>query len=182
MTNENQGKTLNRQEISRGRVFHFGREEVLLPSGVVTDLDIIRHPGAAAVVPYRAGRFALIRQYRHASGGYLWEIPAGCLELNEEPLACAHREVQEEAGVKAAQMKPLGFAFMVPGYSDEVIHFFLATELEDVALNLDRDEVILETAWFSRAELLEMIQAGEITDGKTMVGIFRAFQALDLAE
>jgi ADP-ribose pyrophosphatase len=177
---EEMGKTIHREEISKGRVFKFGREEVLLPSGVTTHLDIIKHPGAAAIIPYRDGKIALIRQYRHASGGYLWEIPAGCLEPGEVPLACAHREVQEEAGVKAAQMKDLGFAFMVPGYSDEVIHFFLAMKLEEVPVQFDHDEVILEAKWFTRSELMKMIEAGQMTDGKTLVGLFRAFQHIDL--
>ncbi|MBL92890.1 MAG: ADP-ribose pyrophosphatase [Myxococcales bacterium] len=175
---EKPGKTIHRQEIAQGRVFTYGREEVLLPSGVTTDLDIIRHPGAAAVIPHRDGQFALIRQYRHASGGYLWEIPAGCLEPNEQPLECAHREVKEEAGVAAGKMVDMGFAFMVPGYSDEVIHFFLATDLEDVPIQHDRDEVILSTDWFTRPEIEAMIQNGELTDGKTLVGLFRAFQTL----
>lgn len=175
---EKPGKTIKRQEMAKGRVFDYGREEVLLPSGVTTELDIIRHPGAAAIIPYRDGRFALIRQYRHASGGYLWEIPAGCLEKNEQPLACAHREVKEEAGVAADRMENLGFAFMVPGYSDEVIHFFLATELQDVPMQHDRDEVILATHWFTRSEIETMIENGEMTDGKTLVGLYRAFQTL----
>lgn len=177
--NEEMGKTLHREELSQGRVFSFGREEVLLPSGVTTTLDIIKHPGAAAIIPYQDGKIAMIRQYRHASGGYLWEIPAGCLEPGEAPLACAHREVQEEAGVKAAHMKDLGFAFMVPGYSDEVIHFFLATQLEEVPVQLDHDEVILEAKWFTRVELMTMIETGQLTDGKSLVGLFRALHHID---
>ena len=175
---EKMGKTLRREELSQGRVFSFGREEVLLPSGVTTNLDIIKHPGASAIVPYRDGKIALIRQYRHASNGYLWEIPAGCLEPGEAPLACAHREVQEEAGVRASKMDSLGFAFMVPGYSDEIIHFFLATQLEDVAMKHDHDEVILSAQWFSKVELMEMINKGSLTDGKTLLGLYRAFHFL----
>lgn len=175
---EKMGKTLKREVISDGRVFSFGREAVLLPSGVTTQLDIIKHPGAAAVIPYREGKVALIRQYRHASSGYLWEIPAGCLEPEEAPLACAHREVQEEAGVKAQAMTSLGKAFMVPGYSDEVIHFFLATDLEAVEIEHDHDEVILETQWFTPAEINAMIEGGDLTDGKTLVGLYRAFHHL----
>ena len=93
-------------------------------------------------------------------------------------MACAHREVQEEAGVKAQAMTSLGKAFMVPGYSDEVIHFFLATDLEAVEIEHDHDEVILETQWFTPVEINAMIEGGDLTDGKTLVGLYRAFHHL----
>ena len=101
--------------------------------------------------------------------------------MENDPCAlegAGHREVQEEAGVKASRMENLGFAFMVPGYSDEIIHFFFATELEDVSMKHDHDEVILSAQWFSKEQILTMIEKGHLTDGKTLLGLYRAFHHL----
>ena len=107
-------------------------EALPLPDGTSHTLEIVRHPGGAAVVAIDAqGRLCLLRQYRHAAGGWLWELPAGKREAGEDPLHTAQRELEEEAGVRAAAWQPLGNAFTTPGFCDEVIHFYLARTLTE---------------------------------------------------
>lgn len=169
------GRTRSRREIHSGRVGRFGVEEVTLPNGHEVVLDILRHPGAAAVVPmHEDGSITLIRQYRHAGGGTIWEIPAGKLELDEAPLACAVRELAEEAGL-VGELTPLLPLLTTPAFTDEVIHLFVARGLRAVPLALEADEVI-EPVRLSRSEVERMIDAGEIRDAKTLVGILLAWR------
>jgi ADP-ribose pyrophosphatase len=166
---------LSRREIYRGRVLDIGVERVRLPSGVETDLEMIRHPGAAAIVPLTdAGEIVLLQQFRHAADGLLWEIPAGTLAPGERPLDCAHRELEEETGLRAAEMIELGFILPAPGYTDERIHLFLALGLEAAQQNLDADEVIAEVRAVPVAEVLRTIAAAELVDAKSVVAICRA--------
>jgi ADP-ribose pyrophosphatase len=121
---------LSSRLLHEGRNFDFLVDDVTLPSGHVTQRDIVRHPGAVAIVPVLGnGRVALIRQYRYAAGKMLLEIPAGTPEQGELPLECAARELKEETGYEAEEIEPLLRCFMAPGYSDEVIHFFVAKGL-----------------------------------------------------
>jgi ADP-ribose pyrophosphatase len=162
------------EELHRGRVFRLSRERVTLPNGHTTDLEVVRHPGAAAVVPMLdEKRVVLIRQYRHAVGGVIWEIPAGTLSPGETPLACAGREIQEETGFVAGVFDALGVLVPVPGYSDERIHLFLATDLRQASRHLDQDEV-LDVAVLPMTQALEMIRTGEIVDAKSIVGLLKA--------
>lgn len=167
------------KEIYRGRVVNLRQERVTLPSGVETTLDIMDHPGAAAIVAVdENGSVVLIRQYRHAASGYLWEIPAGTLDDKEEPKACALRELQEEAGVVAKSWSELGFIFTAPGFCNERIWIYLARELSSAEMHRDRDEVITDVKRVPLAEALAMVDRGEIVDAKTTVGLFRAARAL----
>ncbi|MFZ9887490.1 MAG: NUDIX hydrolase, partial [Myxococcota bacterium] len=161
----------NVTEIYRGRVVNLRRETVTLPTGIETTLDLMDHPGAAAIVPVDAqGHVVLIRQYRHAAAGYLWEIPAGTLDAGESPATCARRELQEEAGVSAERWTELGFIFTAPGFCNERIWLYLAEGLRPAALQHDRDEVITEIKHVPLREALTMIDRGEIVDAKTTVG------------
>lgn len=163
--------------IHTGRVFALYRDRVRLPNGVETALDIIRHPGAAAIVPITAqGNVLLIRQYRYAVKDTIWEIPAGTREPGESPLACARRELGEEAGVAAATWHKLGEIMPLPAYSDEVIHLYRAMDHTPVQQRLDPDE-ILEIHEFSFDETLEMIRTGAIRDAKTISGLMMAQSA-----
>ena len=163
-----------RRSIHAGRVGDFGIETVTLPNGVTVDLEILRHPGAAAVVPvHEDGSVTLIRQYRHAAGGMIWEVPAGKLEPGEAPDACARRELEEEAGVRCGALRLLTTIHTTPAFTDEVIHLFLATNLRDVPARPETDEVI-ERHRFTAAEALAMVRRGEITDAKTMVSLLLA--------
>ena len=115
----------------------------MLPNGRTTTLDLIRHPGAAAVVPFLDDdHVLLIRQFRHAAGGTILEVPAGKLEPGEEPIVCAGRELAEETGKRAGRIEPLGSILTTPGFTDEQIHLFAAFDLEDVPQALDDDEII----------------------------------------
>jgi ADP-ribose pyrophosphatase len=162
------------ERVHKGRVFSLNRENVTLPNGVTADLDVVRHPGAAAVVPLaEGGAVLLLRQFRHAAGGELWEIPAGTLGPGETPLECARRELAEETGCDARDWRPLGEIVPVPGYSDEKIHLFLVSGLIPAKRHLDRDEIIeVHRMPFRRA--LEMIGEGTIRDGKTICGLYLA--------
>lgn len=165
--------------VYKGRIIQVSCEVVQLPNGNTVALDIVHHPGAAAVVPVLDdGRFVLIRQYRHAAGGYLHEIPAGKLDRSgEDPLACAKRELEEETGYRAQRWEKLVSIRTTPGFSDEIIHLFLARGLVPGDSSHERDEVI-ETVIVARSELERLLDAGDIVDAKTLVGIFAAFRRL----
>lgn len=170
-------KVNHREPLHRGRIFAMDRENVSLENGVTVDMDIIRHPGASAIVPLiDSGRsVVLIRQYRHAVGGYIWEIPAGTLDPKESPLDCAKRELTEETGYIADAWEKLGEVVPVPGYSDERIHLFSAEGLRPAEQHLDTDE-ILYVHEMSLDRVMEMVDAGEIQDGKTLSGLFMMFR------
>ena len=164
-------KTLSSRLLHEGKNFDFLVDEVELPNGHVTKRDVIRHPGAVAIVPTLGdGRVALIRQFRYATGKTLLEIPAGTLEQGEPPLECAARELKEETGYEAQELEPLLSCFMAPGYSDEVIHFFVARGLRVVGDDPEDDEEITMES-YSLEEVRRMIVDNVIEDSKTIVGI-----------
>lgn len=161
-----------------GVFMKFQQEDVLLPNGVVCNLKIIRHPGAACVVPLLPnGDVVLIRQYRHAAGGYILEAPAGKLDHGETPESCTLREIQEEAGLRAGKLHRLGPIFTTPGFTDEVIHLFAATQLERVPATPEYDEII-ETITMPLSTALDLARSGEICDGKTLCALWRVEQEL----
>ena len=126
----------------RGAWLEVVTEAVQLPNGNTIDLDIVRHPGASAVVPFVSNdEVLLIRQYRYAAGGTIYEVPAGKLDPGEAPEACAARELEEEAGQRAGRLQPLGAIWTTPGFTDERIHLFAAFDLEAVPQRLQQDEV-----------------------------------------
>ena len=157
-----------------GKIFDVALERVTLPNGAIKEREVVRHPGAAAMVPLLDdGEVVLIRQYRHAVGRFLWEIPAGTLERGESPMECARRELVEETGYEAANLEKLTEILPAPGYTDERIHIFLATGLMPAEQKLDDDEVLdLQPTAFDTA--LGMITEGEIQDAKTIIGLLLA--------
>ena len=169
----------NRRQILKLGVVDLGVERASLPNGVEIDLAVIRHPGAAAIVALdNAGNLAMLHQYRHAIGGYLWEIPAGCRNTGESPLECANRELAEEAGLSAQRWDHLGTIVTIPSFCDERIDLYLARELEPATGTPDEDEVIrVEKISFDDA--MKMIRSGEIIDAKTIAGLYRARDLLD---
>jgi ADP-ribose pyrophosphatase len=165
-------KVLKKIQLHQGRVFALIREKITLPNGTTIDLDIIRHPGAAAMVPLsEEGSLVMVRQYRHAIGEYIWEIPAGTLNSGESPLECAKRELIEETGYSATEWEELGAIVPVPGYSDEEIHIFLAQGLRPARQDLDPDE-ILHVREIPLEEAFHMVEKGEIKDSKTISSLF----------
>jgi ADP-ribose pyrophosphatase len=167
------------QEIYRGRVVHLRLERAELPGhSEPVSLEIVRHPGAAAVVALdEQGRVALVHQFRHAAGGFIWEIPAGVLEPGEAPLACARRELEEETGLRAASITPLGSVLTAPGFCDERIHLFLATDLTEGAQRLEGDEV-LSVSRLPLVEAMSMVARGDICDAKSIAGLHHAWRRL----
>jgi ADP-ribose pyrophosphatase len=157
-----------------GRIFTVRREEVTLPNGNQVALDIVRHPGAAAIVAVdHDDCVCLVHQFRHAAGGFIWEVPAGTLGKDESPEACARRELQEEAGLIAGEWTALGSIFTAPGFCDERIHLFLARQLTAAPGQLDADEV-LTASQVPLREALAMIRNGAISDAKSIAGLHRA--------
>jgi ADP-ribose pyrophosphatase len=162
------------RQIYKGRIVDLRLETVTLPNQVAVTLEMIRHPGAAAIVPvHEDGSVTLVRQYRHAAGGYIWEIPAGKLDAGEEPASCAARELREEVGLSAGELVRLGVIFTAPGFCDERIHLFLARQLTPAAQQLDEDE-ILSVSRMPLSQALDMIGSGAIQDAKTIAGLHHA--------
>ena len=164
--------------LHEGRVFNLVKENYTLDNGVTSHMDFIQHPGAAAMVPMlNNGEVVLIKQYRHAIREFIWEIPAGTLDPDESPITCARRELIEEIGYSATDWHQLGTITPLPGCSDERIHIFMASDLKPAEQHLDDDEMI-NVHKMNLSEALQMILAGEISDGKTISGLFLAFNWL----
>jgi ADP-ribose pyrophosphatase len=159
-----------------GKVVRLDVDTVAFPDGSTGELELIRHPGASAVIPCASDpaggdpSILMIRQFRHAAGGPLWEIPAGTLAPGETPEACAHRELREETGVVAARIERLTSIYTTPGFTDEVIHLFLAQGLTMGEAARERDEFI-EVVPQPLSQVLAGIRGGEIKDAKTVVAI-----------
>ena len=171
----------NRITIHQGGVFKLVRENVTLANGTTTDMEFIEHPGAAAIVPFLDdSRILLLQQYRHALKKDIWEIPAGTLDPRESVISCAKRELIEETGFSADRWHRLGEITPVPGYSDERIHVFLATDLQPAERHLDKDEII-EVHEVECKKALNMIRQGVIQDAKSIAGLFLAFDWLKSA-
>jgi 8-oxo-dGTP pyrophosphatase MutT (NUDIX family) len=159
----------------RGRVITVTTDDVVLPNGHRAKLEVVHHPGGAAVVALDSkGRVCLLRQYRYVAGGWIWELPAGKLEPNEPPLETAKRELIEEAGVRASHWEELGSVFTSPGVFSEVLHLFYATGIEPAAAAHEHAEVI-EVHWVPLAEAHEWAMSSQIRDAKTVIGLARAF-------
>jgi ADP-ribose pyrophosphatase len=154
-------------------------DRVRYPDGSEGDQVLIHHPGASAVVPFLGNpdekdpEILLLHQYRYATGGELWEIPAGRLEPNEAPIDCARRELLEETGYSCERLEPMTFLWTTPGFTDERIHLFRASRLTQGKAAREADEFI-EVVSRPLSVILAMIRRGEITDGKTLVGILCA--------
>src|SRR2546423_1594065 len=162
-----------------GKIITLDMDTVRFPDGSTGELEMIRHPGASAVVPFLSDpssedpQVLLVRQYRYAADGYMYEVPAGRLDAGEHPKACAARELKEETGCSASQIGYLTTIFTTPGFTDEKIHLFMATGLTTGETKHEADEFLeLEPMLLSKA--LEMIQEGEIQDGKTVVSLLFA--------
>ena len=176
------GERVERKGIYDGRIVRLSLDTVRLPNGHVTEMELIRHPGAAAIVPIDAqGRVILVRQYRYAAGEWLLEVPAGKLDPDETPEDCARREVEEEIGFRPESIHPLGWIFTTPGFTDERIWLYLATELTETRANLEPDE-LLSVRRFSMDEAIELAGRGEIHDAKTICALFRAHRLLGDAQ
>ncbi len=164
----------NTRSIYEGSVVRLGIESLTLPNGEPLDLEVVRHPGGAAVVALDdADRVCLLRQYRHAAGGWLWELPAGKIDPGETPKTTAKRELAEEAGLEAADWQKLGQCLTTPGFCDEVIHLYLARRLESVPTVHHAHELI-EVHWLDFETALQQVRDGTLDDAKTLLGLLLA--------
>ncbi len=170
--------TFTRTPIYQGHVVDLGLETVELPAHEPFQLEIVRHPGGAAAVAVNAqGQVCLIRQYRHAAGGWIWEIPAGKIDPNEPPRHTAERELQEEVGLLAQQWTDLGSMFSTPGFCSEILYLYLAQDLTQVAHQREPNELI-ETHWVDFQQALDWARQDEIRDAKSVAALFRAAAVL----
>ncbi len=167
---------LSTDRLYTGRVVNLDLDTVGFPDGSSGRLEMFRHPGASAVVPFLDPptdpdpRILLIRQFRHAADGFIWEVPAGRLDPGESPEACAARELEEESGMRADRLERLTTIYTTPGFTDERIHLFLATGLQAGAQGREADE-FMEVVPLPWSEVLRLIRSGELSDGKTLVSV-----------
>ena len=174
---------LSSERLYQGRIVNLDLDAVRFPDGSTGALEMLRHPGASAVVPFLDDpaspdpRVLLIRQFRHAADGVIWEIPAGRLDPGEQPEECARRELAEETGMRAGRLERLTTVYTTPGFTDERIHLFVASGLEEGAHNREADEFLelCPTRW---SVTMGLIEHGEIMDGKTLIALLylRAFR------
>jgi ADP-ribose pyrophosphatase len=167
------------EEVYAGKLFKVYRDRVRLPSGRLTTREIVRHPGSVGIIPRRDdGRIVLVRQFRYVAGREMWEIPAGTLDKpGEEIPAAAQRELAEEAGLKAERWTTLGTAYLMPGYSDERMTFFLAEDLSPTDAHAELDESF-QVNPFDLHDLQVLRSSGELLDAKTLLGLAWAGVAL----
>ena len=163
-------ETISSKTLHVGKNFSFKTAKVRLPNGKETDRDVVEHPGAVAIIPVDDGEIVLIRQYRYSTKSEILEIPAGTLEVGEDPYACAVRELKEETGYAASEWRKLLSAYVAPGYSNEIIHIYVAEGLTPVGSDLEEDESI-KVERYGYNNVLEMIETNEIKDAKTICGI-----------
>ena len=163
-----------------GKAFDVRRDQVLLPVGKTALFDVVVHPGAVTLIPIDSqGRILFVRQYRHAVGQELLELPAGTLDDGEEPEICALREVREETGMSAANLEKIGEFYLVPGYSTEHMHIYLATDLQPDPLPGDEDEFITVEP-VALGDVPDLIDQGVIQDAKSLAALFLAEPHLKL--
>lgn len=170
-------RRLKTERVYDGKLLRIDRDQVLLPNGRETVLEMVRHPGASAVVPFVSDdEILLVRQFRYATDGYILEAPAGTLDPGEQPEACARREVEEEVGYRPGRLERLGCIYTTPGFTDERIHLWAAHDMTASQQKLDEDEV-LSVVRLPFADALEKVRCGEITDGKTVCALMLAREA-----
>ena len=173
MSNESKPKIINSQEIFNGRVFDV-TVDTIVEGNVTYQREVVHHPGSAVIVPvFDDGTVGLVRQYRHPAVKYLLEIPAGTLDGNESPEEGAARELAEELGCGAARLEKLSEFFVSPGFCEEKMWIYLATDLSETTQQLEADELI-EVVRIPFVRALEMISTGEIEDAKTIIGLLLA--------
>ncbi len=171
MSYEVHEKVVESKLIYSGRLFNVRVDKVLTSWGKLTTREVVEHPGAVVIIPLlNDGSIVLVSQYRHAIGKVLLELPAGTLELGEDPETCANRELEEETGFVAGRMEKLATLYLAPGYSTEKVYVYMASDLKRVGQKLEPDEKI-STVVLEIDEVLNMIMKGEIEDAKTVAGI-----------
>jgi ADP-ribose pyrophosphatase len=169
-------KVIASQRLHEGRIINLREDTVTLPSGRTGKREVVEHKGAVAILPVREnGKIVLVRQFRHATDEVLLELPAGGLNAGEDPRDCAPRELVEECGLRAGKWTLMFSCFLAPGYSSELIHIFLAEELQDVPAEPEEDEN-LDIGEYSLDELMQLIDEGKVRDAKTLAGLLAYYR------
>lgn len=167
---------ISTERVYSGRIVSLDLDTVRFPDGSTGRLEMLRHPGASAVVPFLDDirgddpQVLLIRQFRHAADRFIWEVPAGRLDAGESPERCAERELEEETGKRAGRLEPLTTIFTTPGFTDEKIHLFAAYDLVEGSARREADE-FMELQPRRWSEVMELIRTGDIADGKTLISL-----------
>ena len=160
--------------IHKGRLIELHKEQVPLREGGNTFFDVVKHPGGAVIIAINdRNEVCLLKQWRHAIDEHIWELPAGCLEIDEAPIKTAARELEEEAGVVAKSWRDLGIIVPSPGFSNEKLYIFEAKGIAHGSQNLD-DAEQLEVHWIPANEVMAMVDRGEISDAKTLCALLKA--------
>lgn len=172
-------KTISSETKYQGKIVNLRVDQVELPNGKMTAREVVEHAGAVAVVPLTGkNEIIMVRQYRYPAGRVLLEVPAGKIEKGEDPALCAERELREETGFESGEIKLLYSFYTTPGFTDEMLHLYLARGLTQAGSSPDEDEFInIECISLDRA--LEMVDRGEIIDAKSIIGILAAKREID---
>lgn len=165
-------ETLNKNYLYKGKILNLRRDDINLPNGKKAIREIVEHSGGSCIYCEDNGKVYLVKQFRYAYGEELWELPAGKLNAGEDPMQTALRELEEEAGLKANSIELMFTVYPSPGYTNEIIRIYRAWDLIKTEMHLDEDE-FLTGEWFSKAQLKEMIENGEIKDGKTLIALLK---------
>jgi ADP-ribose pyrophosphatase len=171
---------LESEKIFKGAVFEVERDRLLEENGIEIVREVVRHPGGAGALPlFDDGRVALVKQYRHPARRELLEIPAGRIEVGETPEMCAAREVEQEIGFRAGRIEKLAEFYSTPGFCEEKLHVYLATDLTPSSQALDHDELV-EVVYLPFAEAAQMLGSGGIEDSKTFIALLLAVKRFQL--
>jgi ADP-ribose pyrophosphatase len=157
--------------IYSGKIFNVYRDEVMLPNGKLAYREAVDHNGAVAIVPLDKDEVILIRQFRYSTGEEILEIPAGTLNKGEDPESCARRELEEEIGYTAGKIKKMTEFFLAPGYSNELLHLFIAWDLSQSSQILDGDEFV-QIERYPRENVIELVMNRKVRDAKTIIGLY----------
>ena len=157
--------------IYSGKIFNVYRDEVMLPNGKLAYREAIDHNGAVAIVPLDKDEVILIRQFRYSTGEEILEIPAGTLNKGEDPESCARRELEEEIGYTAGKIKKMTEFFLAPGYSNELLHLFIAWDLSQSSQILDGDEFV-QIERYPKENVIELVMNRKVRDAKTIIGLY----------
>ena len=167
-------KVNRKRDLYKGSLFSFVAEDITLPNGKRTEMAMVHHPGSTGIVPLLDdGKIVMVNQYRHSVRDYLLEIPAGTIESGESPINCARRELEEETGLVAKEFIELAQVYIIPSYSNEKIHVYLARGFSPSRQNLDQDE-ILHVVKHPFEDVIQMINQGFIVDALTVLSIHQA--------
>ncbi|MEJ6950969.1 NUDIX hydrolase [Natronospora cellulosivora (SeqCode)] len=169
--NSQEEKTINSQTIYEGNIIKIRKDEVLLSNDNHSEREIVEHSGGVTILALSDDdRILMVEQFRKAAEESLLELPAGKLEKGEDPLECAKRELIEETGFEASNIKHLFSFYTTPGFCDEIIHLYLASNLKNVGINPDDDEILINHS-IEKGDIMEMIRDGRIKDAKTIIGL-----------